>query len=313
MMLMGVWGFLRSVKQQRGCSGAPADPVSAAGGRLTPAGRPYTRAGRPPDAPEARIAPSRRAGSAAAPLRTPGARRLGPRARGGRPGPHGRRGRAGGVPRAAPPRERDRPRRGGRRRDPGRAPAARPAAPRRPAAVPAGLRARGLAPAPPGAARGAPGRRSPAELAERFLATLRALFRERRAARPPAADAAAAAARHPAVRGAIAHVRSHYARRIPLAALAAELHVSPSHLSRLFRRETGTTLTAFVQQVRLEHARRLLERDDATLAEIAYRVGFQNYRDFYRNWVKREKASPRAVRRRLRARAARRTPDASCG
>lgn len=153
----------------------------------------------------------------------------------------------------------------------------------------------------------------PAELAERFLATLRALFRERRAARPPAADAAAAAARHPAVRGAIAHVRSHYARRIPLAALAAELHVSPSHLSRLFRRETGTTLTAFVQQVRLEHARRLLERDDATLAEIAYRVGFQNYRDFYRNWVKREKASPRAVRRRLRARAARRTPDASCG
>ena len=41
---------------------------------------------------------------------------------------------------------------------------------------------------------------------------------------------------------------------------------------------------------------RLLADDSRSIAEIAYRVGYQNYRDFYRNFVKYEKASPRRAR-----------------
>jgi two-component system response regulator YesN len=59
------------------------------------------------------------------------------------------------------------------------------------------------------------------------------------------------------------------------------------------------TLTAYVHRVRLEHARMLLAAGDHTISEIAYLVGYQTYRDFYRNFVKYEQSSPRQARKRL--------------
>ena len=59
------------------------------------------------------------------------------------------------------------------------------------------------------------------------------------------------------------------------------------------------TLTSYIQRVRINHARRLLAEGGESISEIAYRVGYRNYRDFYRNFVKHENASPRAVRERL--------------
>lgn len=89
-----------------------------------------------------------------------------------------------------------------------------------------------------------------------------------------------------------------YRERLSLSAVAARLHVSPNHLSRTFRQQTGNTLTGYVHQTRLAHARLLLAEGGRTICEIAYSVGYQNYRDFYRNFTKHENASPREVRRR---------------
>ena len=44
----------------------------------------------------------------------------------------------------------------------------------------------------------------------------------------------------------------------------------------------------------------LLAEEGRSCAEIAYEVGYQNYRDFYRNLVKYERVSPRRLRQRLR-------------
>ena len=104
---------------------------------------------------------------------------------------------------------------------------------------------------------------------------------------------------HPLIHRAQRHIDEQYASRIPLASIAKLLNVSPNYLSRLFRQECGMTLTAYVQRVRLEHARRLLVEGRQSISEIAYRVGYQTYRDFYRNFVKYEQASPRQLRRRL--------------
>ena len=106
---------------------------------------------------------------------------------------------------------------------------------------------------------------------------------------------------HPLVQRAGAYVEANHQSRIYLADIATHLGVSPNYLSRLFRRETGMTLTSFVQRVRLARARRLLADDERRISEIAYLVGYQNYRDFYRNFVKYEHASPREMRRRLLA------------
>jgi AraC-like DNA-binding protein len=102
----------------------------------------------------------------------------------------------------------------------------------------------------------------------------------------------------PLVERAKALIEERYRERLSLSAVASRLHVSPNHLSRTFRQQTGNTLTAFVHRTRLTHARRLLAEGERTICEIAYSVGYQNYRDFYRNFIKHENASPREVRRR---------------
>ena len=101
------------------------------------------------------------------------------------------------------------------------------------------------------------------------------------------------------MRSSDAGVTWHYSPLASPPPIIAALAVSPNYLSRLFRRETGLTLTTYIQHARLEQAKRLLADDDRSISEIAYQVGYQNYRDFYRNFVKYEKASPRHVRQTL--------------
>ena len=107
----------------------------------------------------------------------------------------------------------------------------------------------------------------------------------------------AGASSHPLVEQAQNYIEENYQRRLSLSGIARPLNVSPNYLSRIFRRETGRTLTAHIHQVRLEHARLLLAAGGRSISEIAYMVGYQNYRDFYRNFVKYERASPRQARR----------------
>lgn len=56
--------------------------------------------------------------------------------------------------------------------------------------------------------------------------------------------------------------------------LASNLGMSPRHFAREFRRHTGTTPAAYVEQVRVEAAKGLLESSSATLPTIARTVGF---------------------------------------
>ena len=120
-----------------------------------------------------------------------------------------------------------------------------------------------------------------------FLPALDALF----------ADLRPASGVHPLVDRAQGIIDENYHRRLSLSGIAKVLNVSPNYLSRIVRRETGTTVTARIHSVRLEHARLLLARGGRSISEIAYTVGYQNYRDFYRNFVKYERSSPRKARR----------------
>jgi AraC-like DNA-binding protein len=124
---------------------------------------------------------------------------------------------------------------------------------------------------------------------ESFLSTLDALL----------ADLHPATGVHPLVERAQGFIDENYHRRLSLSGIAKVLNVSPNYLSRIVRRETGTTVTARIHAVRLEHARLLLARGGRSISEIAYTVGYQNYRDFYRNFVKYERSSPRTARRQM--------------
>ncbi len=68
-------------------------------------------------------------------------------------------------------------------------------------------------------------------------------------------------------------IHARYSEEISLARLAENLFVSQSHLSRQFKRETGSTIVQYLTQVRINAARELLQTDLPIYA-VAGLVGF---------------------------------------
>lgn len=58
--------------------------------------------------------------------------------------------------------------------------------------------------------------------------------------------------------------------------IAAQLNVSPTYLSALFRKECDITLTDYVNNKRMEHAIHLLNTTDKLINVISYECGIQD-------------------------------------
>ncbi|GHK02153.1 transcriptional regulator [Streptomyces sp. Y2F8-2] len=83
-------------------------------------------------------------------------------------------------------------------------------------------------------------------------------------------------------------------------ALAARARLSPRHFARAFQAETGMPPGRYVDRVRLEHARRLLEDTGDGVEEIARASGYGTPEAMRRAFVKALGASPAEYRRRFR-------------
>jgi transcriptional regulator GlxA family with amidase domain len=86
-------------------------------------------------------------------------------------------------------------------------------------------------------------------------------------------------------------------------ALAARVGMSPRTFARVFRRETGTTPAAFVEELRVEAARRLLETTDLTVAAVARRVGVRHAETLHRAFHRRLGTTPDRYRQHFSRRA----------
>ncbi|HEX2947654.1 MAG TPA: response regulator [Clostridia bacterium] len=60
------------------------------------------------------------------------------------------------------------------------------------------------------------------------------------------------------------------------ASIAGKFYLNPSYLSRVFKQETGQTLTEYITKARMELAVRLLDQTDLKAYEIAERIGIQD-------------------------------------
>jgi AraC-like DNA-binding protein len=101
---------------------------------------------------------------------------------------------------------------------------------------------------------------------------------------------------HPAVEQVKTFVRTNYTSKIALAEIARAVGVSRNYLSHLFKRHCGVTVTEYIHRTRMTEAEKLLLNGRRTVSEIAFTVGYQNYRDFHRNFVKYRKTSPKKFR-----------------
>jgi transcriptional regulator GlxA family with amidase domain len=78
---------------------------------------------------------------------------------------------------------------------------------------------------------------------------------------------------HNALRQAQDYLRAHFAEDISLEALAKLVYLSPFHLSRLFREQLGLPPHTYLNQIRVNRAKTLLNAG-LSPAEVAHAVGF---------------------------------------
>ena len=72
------------------------------------------------------------------------------------------------------------------------------------------------------------------------------------------------------------YIETHYYEKITLDQLAEMVYLSPAYLSRIFKKETGTTFNDYLIQVRIGKAKNLLHHKDLRVTDIAEAVGFDD-------------------------------------
>jgi len=82
--------------------------------------------------------------------------------------------------------------------------------------------------------------------------------------------------------------------------LATRAAMSPRHFARLFRAETGSTPAVYVERIRVETARRLLETTSRPVDAVADACGFGTVETMRRAFARRVGASPTEYRERFR-------------
>lgn len=97
------------------------------------------------------------------------------------------------------------------------------------------------------------------------------------------------------------YVQAHYGETISLADAAGLLSITPEHFCRLFRKYTGQTFLAYVNQIRMEHFYNDLLETDENITFLLDKNGITNYKGFLLKFKDRYGQPPKAVRRKNRA------------
>ncbi len=76
------------------------------------------------------------------------------------------------------------------------------------------------------------------------------------------------------------YIQDNLHRKLRLAELSAQVHMSPYHFARLFKQSTGTPPHRFVLRRRIDRAATLLTTGELSIGEVARLVGFQTTSHF---------------------------------
>jgi AraC family transcriptional regulator, arabinose operon regulatory protein len=105
----------------------------------------------------------------------------------------------------------------------------------------------------------------------------------------------------PRIEQTIDFMRQDLSRKLTESELADKIGVSPQHLCALFKSEIGETPVRYLNKLRMNKARELLEDETGSalsIKEIAARVGCRDLSHFVRDFQQRFGLSPRRFRER---------------
>lgn len=92
----------------------------------------------------------------------------------------------------------------------------------------------------------------------------------------------------------------HYSENIDLNLIAELVNITPSHLSNLFKKETGVNFSTFLTDVRMRAARRLLQSPEFLIYEVAEKTGYSNAGYFGKAFKKYWGISPEELKKEQR-------------
>lgn len=83
---------------------------------------------------------------------------------------------------------------------------------------------------------------------------------------------------------------------ITLTTAADAVGITAPYLSKIFRAETGKTFSTYLNMLRIERSKQLMQTTDANIYEIARQVGYCNYQSFARFFKRFEGCPPSSYR-----------------
>lgn len=99
------------------------------------------------------------------------------------------------------------------------------------------------------------------------------------------------------ITGITKYLQEHLAEEISLSVLAEQFHLNPQYISQLFKSEIGVNFLAYLTNIRMEKAKKLLLSTSLSIAEVADQAGYRDYRVFTKAFKKSEGITPSQYRR----------------
>lgn len=93
------------------------------------------------------------------------------------------------------------------------------------------------------------------------------------------------------------YMQEHLSEEISLSVLGEVFHLNPQYISQLFKNEIGVGFLAYLTNIRIEKAKKLLLSTSLSVTEIAEHTGYGDYRVFTKVFKKTEGITPSQFRR----------------
>lgn len=104
------------------------------------------------------------------------------------------------------------------------------------------------------------------------------------------------------IQKALLYIEAHLAENLSLQTLADILNISPGYLSTLFRKETGQTLTDYINRKRISHAKHLLKTTRLQVQTIAQHCGIMDVQYFSKIFKRITQMTPKEYREAVHSR-----------
>lgn len=99
------------------------------------------------------------------------------------------------------------------------------------------------------------------------------------------------------ITGITKYLQEHLEEEMSLAILSEEFHLNAQYISQLFKNEIGVNFLTYLTNIRMENAKKLLLSTALSVAEVAERSGYGDYRVFTKVFKKNEGITPSQFRR----------------